>query len=345
MSAENTQHVRRGDGINIPRGEILAGIAGYDQAAQEDLLWLHGYAAEALSGSRSALVEWLQVDWTTVTRIWRGTYPAGIDQFLERVRHLRRKAEAENRSAFVETPITRKIFQLCDFARDQGAMVMVSGPTGRSKTHGILAWRRQNNHGRALYCYAPEHGGFSAFLAALARSMSISGRNNNRMLADTIEHGLDYRNVLLIDEVAHLMPGGRGPTVQSLEFIRGLHDRTGCGVVLVATDLFEDQMAGGRWARWFEQLAGRVELHLRIPQRFGRGEIAEICAAYVEEPDPDLIRTAAEIANARQGGVRELFRHLGRAALAAGKLGQPLAARHLAAAYQYARNLIEVPKD
>ncbi len=336
---------RRGDGLNITRGEVIAGIAGLSPAEQDDLLWLHGYALEALGGSRTAFCEWLGVDWTTATRIWRGKYGASIAQYLERVRYLRRKAHLTQKTGFVETIITRKICQVCDVAREQGAMVMVSGPSGRSKTHSVREWQRRNNHGRALYVYAPEAGGLTAFLNALGKNLVISARQTNREIAEAIEKGLDYRNTLIVDEVAHLMPVGRGPTIQTLEFIRGLHDRTGCGVVLVATPLFERELEAGRWSTWFEQLQGRVELHLRIPQTFSRLEIAEICSAFVDEPDPDLVRAAREIANARKGGVRELFRHLGRASQAAEKLGEPLTAAHLKAAHAFAAKLLEIPEN
>ncbi|MFA5636410.1 MAG: AAA family ATPase [Anaerovoracaceae bacterium] len=336
---------KRGDGLNVTRGEVIAGIAGYTAAEQDALLWLHGYAMDALGGSRSRFCEWLGVDWTTATRVWRGKYGAGIDQFIERVRHLRRKADITHRTAFVETVVTRKIFQVCDLARDAGTMVMISGPSGRSKTYSVREWQRANNHGRAQYVYAPEAGGLSAFLASLGKSLVISARQTNREIAEAIEKGIDYRNVLIVDEVAHLMPVGRGPTIQTLEWIRGLHDRTGCGVVLVATPLFERQLEGGKWATWFEQLQGRVEVHLRIPATFSRQEIAEICGAFVEEPDPSLVTTARQIANARTGGVRELFRHLGRAAQAAAKLGEGLTAEHLRSAHRFAQTLLEIPED
>lgn len=342
---EQQENKRKGDGININRAEILAGIAGYDAKAQEDLTWLHGYAMDQLRGSRSALCEFIGSDWTTIWRVWKGKYEADVAKFVDRVRHYRGKAELHGRTLFVETLITEKIMKVCDVARDQGAAVLISGPTGRSKTWTVQEWKRRNNHGRALYVYAPESGGFRAFLEALARALGLSRHQNNYSLALGIEHSLDYRNVLVIDEVAHLIPSGRSSSLQAIEFIRGLHDRTGCGVVLVATEVFPQVLAGGKWAAWFEQLLGRVELHLKIPDEFGRREVAEICSAYADEPGAGLIKLAREIANARRGGVRELFRHLNRAALAAKAVGEPLSEVHLRAVYDQAQALMTIAKD
>jgi len=343
--SDNAKPSRRGDQIALSREDILAGIAAYPEDQQQDLLWLYGYAAEQLHGSCSALTEFVNVHWITIWKIWLGKYQAGIDQYIDRVRHLRRKVELSQKTTFVETVITAKIMRVCDVARDQGTMVMVSGPSGRSKTITVREWQRRNNHGRAHYVYAPEAGGFRAFLEVLGRAVNVSLKGSNYEVMRAIEHSLDYRNILIVDEVAHLMPRGRTSSIQALEFLRGLHDRTGCGAVLVCTDLFPQEMAAGRWSRWFEQILGRVELHLRLPAEFSRREIAEICSAYTDAPDPELIKTARQIANARSGGVRELFRHLGRAAQAAAKLGEPLGARHLAAAYEYSKALLDIPND
>ena len=342
---ENPIHKKRGDSINLTRAEILSGIGGYDAKAQEDLIWLHGYCMDRLNGSRSALVEFIGKDWTTVWRIWKGSYGADISSFVDRIRHFRRRAERGEKTGFVTTVVTERIFKVCDVARDNGTIVMISGPSGRSKTHAVREWQRRNNHGASIYVYAPETGGFSGFLKALARALGISEGRNITSIATTIENSLDYRNVIIVDEMAHLLPNGRASSIAGIEFIRGLHDRTKCGVVLVATDIFPQQMQAGKWSQWFEQLLGRVELHLKIPVEFSRREIADICAAYTADPEPELIKLAREIANKRRGGVRELFRHLNRAADVAGKMAQPVTAKHLAAAYEYAANLLTIPEE
>ena len=82
----------RGDTFNIARPDFLKGISGYSQEDQDDLLWLHGYTHEVLHASRSALVEFLGVDWSTIYRLFLGKYEADIGKIMERVRHLRRKS-------------------------------------------------------------------------------------------------------------------------------------------------------------------------------------------------------------------------------------------------------------
>jgi DNA transposition AAA+ family ATPase len=223
-------------------------------------------------------------------------------------------------------------------------MVMVSGPTGRSKTWALDEWRHRNNHGRAVYCYAPK-GGHRKFLVALGKSLGVAASNTNDKLEASISHALDDRNVLVIDEIAHLYPDGRAANIRSLEFIRELHDTTGCGIVLCCTDGLPEMIKAGKWGQWFDQLLGRIELHLRIPREFSRREIAELLAAYTDDPPPELVSAARAIVQKSDRGCRELFRHLDRAAQVAGEIGQPLSAEILQRTVAAADVLLTFPKD
>ena len=341
---ESTTPRKRGDGINIPLTQIMAGISGYDAKAQEDLLWLHGYCMARLNGSRSALVDFIGSDWTTIIRIWTGKYGADIGIFVERVRHFRRKAERTEKTGFVKTCVTERIFKVCDVARDYGVFVMIIGGSGRSKTHSTKEWMRLQ-FGKVHYLYAPVAGGYSGFLKALARSLGIGADRNITALELAIENCMNHQHTLIVDEVAHLLPSGKTASTASLDFLRLLNEKKQCGIVLVTTDVFPQQMRSGKWSQWFEQLDGRIEIPLRIPQDFSRREIADICNAYTADPEPELIKLAREIANKRRGGVRELFRHLNRASDMAGKRGEPLTAKHLAVAYEYAANLLTIPEE
>lgn len=339
------RHAKRGDGINLTRGEIVSGISGYAQDVQADLLWLHGYAVDELGSSRTRLVEALRLDWTTLWRVWSGKYEASPDKVIERVRRFRRKAESAHRRRFIETVVTRRIMSVLDAARDRGIMAMLSGPTGRSKTWTLDEWRHANNHGRAIYVYAPATGGFRSFLETLAESLSISRHASNYDIMRSVFNALDERNVLIVDEVAHLYPTGRASSLQALEFIRELHDRTGCGIVLCATDGFEAILQGGKWAQWFDQLLGRIELHLRIPRTFSRQEVAELLGGYIDDPDPDLVAAARQIANQSRRGCRDLFRHLDRAAQVAAECGRPLSAEILRQTVAASAQLLTFEKE
>ncbi len=342
---EIPQHRSCTDSITLTRAQVLVGIATYSRPDQDNLIWLHGWAADELNGSRCRLTEELKVDWTTIWRVWSGKYGADITTFMGRVARLRKRTEASRRKRFVPTVVTDRIFQLCDVARDRSTMVMISGPTGRSKTWTLLEWKHRNNHGRAVMVYALEYGGFRAFVESIARALNIGVSGNIYNLTRSIENSLDERNILIIDEVAHLYPTGKAGSIQGLEFIRGLHDRCHCGVVLSCTEGLPQMITRGRWGVWFDQLLGRIELHLKIPKNFSRQEVAELLGAYIEDPDPALVSAAREIANKSTRGCRDLFRHLDRTAQVAEDLGVALSDALLRKTVEKSETVLQLPTE
>ena len=335
---------RRGDNMNIPRTEVLAGIDSYSKEDQDDLLWLHGYALDMLHGSRSALVDWLQIDWTTITRIWRGKYEADIAKVMAKIRHQRRKAELTRDAGFIETVTSGKIFSALDAVRELNCIALISGPSGRSKSHAAKEWTRRNNHGRSFYIDCPVTGGLRALLDEIASRTGVNRSKNNADLCDILSRSFDYRHTLIFDEVARLLPA-KSNSIVPIEFIRRLHDTTGCGLVLIATEVFPREMRGGRLSAWFEQLLGRIDIPLQIPARVSRTEVVEICSAFCKsDPDPDLVNMALDVAN-KPGRVRRLFTLLRHAATIAASRRTAIAAVHFASARDKQANINVWPQD
>jgi DNA transposition AAA+ family ATPase len=338
-------HIRRGDWINVTRAEVLAGVAGYSEQDQADLIWLHGYGSQELAGSRSRLVEQVGVTWPTVWKIWNGSYGASIEETMKKVRSLRKRVESMVRKRFIETIVTKRIWAVADVALERSVMVMISGSTGRSKSWSLNEWCAARNHGRAVPVYCPRKGGYGAFLKKLAAALRICTQGSEAGIREAITKSLDARNVLVLDEVAHLYPVGKRSSIDSLEWIRELHDTTGCGVILCATDGLEGMLRSGPYAQWFDQLMGRIELHLRIPRQFSRQEIADLLTGYLDDPDPSLVTAARQIANSSTRGCRDLFRHLDRAARVAAEIGKPLTAELLTQTVAAAAKMLTIETE
>jgi DNA transposition AAA+ family ATPase len=188
-------------------------------------------------------------------------------------------------------------------------------------------------------------GGLRAILEAIAKAAGVGHGRNSSALMDVLERSFDYRHTLIFDEVARLLPG-RSANLAALEFIRRLHDVSGCGIVLVSTEVFGREMRSGRLSDWFEQLLGRIEVPLQIPFKVSRQEVAEICDSFCgdREPSPDLVKLGREIANG-PGRIRLLFTLLRHAAMLARKKKEALNAAHLQAAKDFRENVNRWPED
>ena len=344
----------RGDGLNIPRDRLTTAIAAYTAEEQDLVIWLHGFAMDRFHGSRSALCDFIGLDWTTLYRVFTGKYGASLADICKRLRHLRARETAASHGAWVDTVVTRKICAAMDIARNQNCIVLVTGAAGRSKSESGKHWHHQNNHGASLYIDCPVGAGLRPLLDEVAERAGLGRRIPNSMLQDRLFDSFDYRHTLIFDEVARLLPAGaRSRTLHPLEFIRRLNDVSHCGIVLIATRVFSNEMASGAWHQWFEQLRDRIQVRLDIPDVVSRQECAEIASAFTDgRPSADIVSLVHRVANhpvrtedKTPGRVRMAFTILRHAAMLAGAKNEILAASHIQAAIDFRRNLNIWPQE
>lgn len=326
------------DQFVAPLNVIRAGMtrAGYPDDVQGDLVWFVGYVREALNGSSRAAEEAVGYSYTTIYRILRGQYGAAIDEFIEAVRRLRRRVKVEAGVHFVETEVTRRVWAELDYCRDQNAMIHITGPTGRGKTAVVKQWQLANNHGRAVYIDVPVISGLRALLVEMAKASGIGQGRRTADLADRVQAAFDHRNVIVLDEVARLVPN-EGHNVRCLEFLRRLHDRQRVGLAFISTPQFTDDLTSGRLSAYLEQFLGRMEDPLRLPANLLAAEAAAIAAAFAGQADPELAAMIIKVERAEGGHLRTLYRLLRHAKLLADSRNERVTITHLAAAIKRRR--------
>ena len=338
------------DTINIPDNVLQRSILAYSQQDQDDLQWLFSYATQELGNSRDRLCEFMQADWSTIFRVATGSYPASIANFMENVRDMKRRVnETVAESDFVETMVSRKIFDVLDYALagdiNGGKIVLISGSSRRGKTRIIKEWCRRNNHGKSVYVDAPESGGMRALLYEIAGACRVNRSRKTTDLRERIIESFHRRRILIIDEIARLMPTRREIKITEMEFLRRLHDTTGCAIALCATPVFEHMIDTSRMQDYLEQLVGRIAEPLKIPEKVYRDECRAFLKAFgADRADTPLLDLTHQIANST-GKLGILFELLNQAAALAKSTGVPLSHAHLSAAYKRRSNKFAWPKE
>ena len=335
------------DSINIPDNILQQGIRDYSQKDQDDLLWLFGWAGSQGYG-RDKLCELLVTDWTTISRIVQGKYGASLKNFIKNVRLLREQAARSINSGFIETIVTKKIFDTLDYALagdlDGGKIVLITGATRRSKSHSVKEWCRRNNHGRSVYIDCPESGGLRSLMHELSSSCRIKARNTDDRREQLIQ-SFNRRRILVIDEATRLLPNSRRQgTPTQLEFIRRLHDVRHCAIALVATTLLAEEIERGNLRDYLEQLLGRIVEPLMIPQKVYKSECRDIVSSFRKNPPDDLVTLAHKIAN-EPGKLGVLFELIRQAAKLAERKKIAMKAAHLLAAYQRRKKRVSWPTE
>lgn len=285
------------------------GLNNYTPAEQELVNWLWGYYNSEGRKAADLCHELGNLDWETQVRpVFSGRVPASIrKEIFEAIAALKKRVE--RRRPLVRTIVAEYIIQALDYARDNSAIVYISGPTGRGKTYTSQWWATQNNHGRTTYLRAPSECTRRALVNLLCSARGVAHSGNCAECEQSLRNTLSPRNVLIIDEAGHLLsrsgrPGG------PIELMRDLHDMTGCAIALIFTDVYLAEMRRGRLADYYEQFFGRVEYLVDIPDIPRRDEVRQVLDAFFDDPDEDLVSYALKTARAGDGQLRTLYRDL-----------------------------------
>lgn len=321
-------------GTRGPKGKITVGLHEFTAAKEAyraerdaagrtvyseddiDLLeWFwHWMQGPRMRGDMGKVAQRVGYDASKIPQIMRGNYGASIRNFLEVVAQVRQDVD-QGEGEFVRTCVTAEIEKALDMAYNRRFLGILSGRTGRSKTHTVRHWADAHNHGQTVYVRCRSACTRSKLVRLVGSAIGRGKAHNARtlMLEDDIFAHFDQRRrkMLIIDEANHMLRLGTTTAIaQAFEFLRDLYDCCNTAVVLVLTDYDMSAFRHGKMAEFFEQFRGRCQLYREIPDRIFAEEIRDICAAYVDDPPDDLIRTAHAIASGDDGKLRTLFEYL-----------------------------------
>jgi len=296
-----------------------------NEQEKERLQWIWGYFCNILNKSKDAVEKELGVPWEDICGYFTGFYGQPKykrDDVIEAIDALIRRVRKQR--PLVRTIVAERIIQALDYCRDYAAMVYIAGPTGRGKTYTSEYWAEQNNHGRSKFLRVPSDCTRRTLVLLLARAIGVSVRGSTADIELNIHKALGPRNVLIIDEAGHLLsksgrPGG------AIELLRDLHDITKCGVALIFTDVYLQEIKRGKNADYFEQFLGCLEFPVEIPKVPRRDEVRQVLSSFFGDTlDEELVSFAYAQATGRDGKLRTLFKDLYRAEEFAREKGRPV---------------------
>lgn len=206
-------------------------------------------------------------------------------------------------SQFVHTRLSRRLFAMCDRARRKGRLMFVLGDTQVGKTSILSEYQRTHNHGQTYLVRMPTRGSLTHFIAELAAVLHIPTKRREQDLRRRIFDCFDPAILLIVDEAHHCMLANSDTAGMTLEFIRELHDRRKCGVVISGTEVLarglqQSKLLRQLWERRTASLIARVGRDAYTP-----ADLAEFAKAYGLDPaptDPVTIRVKAADADGNE---------------------------------------------
>jgi DNA transposition AAA+ family ATPase len=278
--------------INIPLN--LDNWKALPEEVQVELRWFHQYILDNRIGWTEAEGA-VGYEKSTIFRVLKGTYTGNWAKVIGAVRQFRKQAVTRNLE-FAENSISRLIFAALNYARNNNSIAVIEAESRTGKTTDAKEWASRNNHGQSVFVTAPVVGGIAALVRTIATRVGV---NKNRGVNDTAEavyRAFDRNRILIVDEAHRALPNNQVTTnPQKIEFLRDLHDQTGCALALLVTARFNAALKKGAYQ--YEQLVGRIGMAVRIKPTIKREDIVPIVKQFIKRPGATLLDTLEAIAN------------------------------------------------
>lgn len=261
---------------------------------------------------------------------WRGGKYRGdnlgtaklVERWIE-THEARQEAQAElpTGPAFVLTDTANKIMNAIGYAHHAGDIVLIYGGAGVGKTETIRQYVSEHS-GVCLVTFTPAHNTLRSALNSIANCVGVQVRRETNFTFDAICHAMAKRKgLLIIDEAQHV-------NANTLDMIRAIHDRTGCGIVYSGNELVYTNLTGGDRAAYLDRLSSRVGM--RLPIKKATANDARQLAEAWDIADAEVHKLLADIAS-KPGGLRGVTKVLKLAHMFRGE--EALAARHVRTAF------------
>lgn len=215
---------------------------------------------------------------------------------------LRQEETAAARSTdFIATRVSRRIWSMCDRARAKGRLAFVFGPTQVGKSVILDEYARTHNHGSTVAVRMPTRGALNQFCAELGSALRVPGKLREQEVRRRIIDSFDASMLLIVDEAHQCLIGRSDTGGLTLEFIRELHDRRKCGVVICGTEVLDTGLRNNAILRQlWQRRSSSLVIHLGR-KSYDHGELAEFARSFGLEPAPDREVTVAYTSDGADG--------------------------------------------
>lgn len=249
-----------------------------------------------------------------------------LDRFCENLLRAKRLAEARagvSRLPFIRTTTYDRIAKFADEVLATNTIGIILGESQIGKTRCTEEYVRLHNHGQTTLVTCPPAAGVQLLTTEIARALHIGRSSFDKTFVRVCET-LDDSRLLILDE-AHMIfeTYQKTSTARCLATIRHIHDRSKCGLLIIATNVFASAAKQSEFRNTMKQFFRRGTLVLNLGNDPDPDDILRIVAHYkLSEPAGEVKETLEMIAH--EDGLGKITKYLHGAARMAAKKGEKL---------------------
>lgn len=241
-----------------------------DQEGFDSIFWYFNHCRLNDWSQERATSEIKRTSWTTLYRVFQGTYEASYDSVIQAINRVKIITEQRSKLAtidYIETSTWSTVRDVLDNALIGQEISTINGNSQIGKTAAIEHYISVNPKRRIVYLRMPSAPNKSLFFDSLARACFMAGNTSANIQRAAIINHIDDRTLLVIDEAHQIFLSSERSAVEILEFIRELFDLTKCGVVLCGTDVLKTELTLGKQSKVYKQLVMRGLIHAQLPAK------------------------------------------------------------------------------
>lgn len=278
-------------GTNLAGDVVEAGIHKHKPEFQEDLRWYWRFSYEQGLSQTEAAGD-LGVDAGTYSKVLRGEYKnaqglllAPPAKMLSRIRVLREQAREnalKRGGDRIMTQTVAEIHAVCRKVWADRQIGLIFGESHIGKTEALTWFRDENNHGSTLYIDLQGVQGVQDVYRAFARALRLSVDTPIAKLMPRVFATIDRTNLVLVDEFHHITYAyQKGASNRMVNALKSIKDRTGCAMVICATNVARDEFTEGkgREAKLLKQLWRRGVTKLQLPDALRVADVRAVAEA------------------------------------------------------------------
>ena len=299
-------------GVRLPQHQLQAAIRQAVAKSQvtedegQEILWLYSYCNENHLDEKD-IAPLVGFEKNTIYQVFRGMYQAAswknVITGIRKFKTVKMNEMKRRDIGFILTSIADKIFKACDSALNDNMPAIIVGPSQIGKTFALEQYQRDHNHGRTVMLRLGSKWTKARFVRELASKFNNGVKATKCWaLEDAIFGSLTRYNLLIIDETQMaLETSGKNGAKDIIEFIREIHDRTGCGLVMSFTT---QGIKGFDADETFEQMKFRGCVRLQLPEVPPVKDINAFARAFdLPLPEGDVLAAIKKLIRARALGV------------------------------------------
>ncbi len=287
-------------------------------------------AAQTNALSLAAIGKLAGVGHSTVSAFLNGTYVGDNGKVARRLSMwldqreamIRTKATLPNTIPFTETKTAKAFLGALSYAQDLADFVVIVGGPGVGKTRSAEQYATTHTNVWLTTC-DPSSASSYALLDYLVDALGLSETSPHKRARAIAARLRDTQGLLIVDEAQAL-------SVQAVEQLRAIHDRSGVGMALIGNEEVWSRLDGGGRKAQFAQVFSRVGARVNAPRP--RADDIETLLDAAQVHDKEQRRLLREIAK-RPGALRQMIKTLRLARMVANGAEQELDAEHITHAY------------